>query len=642
MQLKNILLSIILMTLIPASAVSQVNIGGIVNTYTAVTAFGLCANSITVADASGFSVGNTVIVIQMQGAVIDETNTAGFGTVSNYQSAGLWEKATIAAINSNEVSFSKNLLNTYQLSGKVQMVSLPVYSNAIVTSVLTGTAWNGSTGGIVALETSGSLTLNSNINAGGIGFNGGPNTQVCPNSCNFTTNETGYYFAAPTYRAAAKGQGVAAIITGKEWGRGAQANGGGGANDHNNGGAGGSNYAAGGTGGNNAEPGAFNCKGNNNGGRPGFAMNYSGLNRLFLGGGGGAGHGNNGNTGSCPGTGASGAGGNGGGIVIIIANSLINNGASINAAGNTGGSGTGDGAGGGGGGGAVFLSVNSFVNNLGIVVNGGTGGNTNNATSNRCYGPGGGGGAGIIISATALPGTVSSSMLGGAAGLITNSTNACNGSSSSAVSGSSTPAVLSGASVPAGTVDPLSGCSVVPVSFRYFKTSIKENTKVLLEWVTNFEQNTSHYIIERSTDAVVYSELASLVAAGNTQTETHYVYTDHNAATGKNYYRIKQVDRDGRFVYTNISVINISRNGYTMSVYPNPMKSGSLLTVEFSKPVKSCQYLLTDMQGRIIAAGRSVTHNQKAQLGIPKLTAGVYVLNLMINEEKYQQKLLLY
>lgn len=641
MQQKNILLTILLFLFAYGSTTGQVNIGGVINTYTAVTAFGVCANNIMVADASGFTPGNAVIIIQMQGAVIDETNTASFGTVSNYQSAGLWEKATIAAVNGNEISFSKNLLNTYQPGGKVQMVSLPVYSDANVTSILTGNPWNGSTGGVIAVETTGTLTLNSNINGSGIGFTGGPNTQVCPNSCNFTTNETGYYYASPTNRAAAKGQGIAEIITGKEWGRGAQANGGGGANDHNNGGGGGANYAAGGMGGNNAEPGAFNCKGNNNGGRPGIVLNYSSLNKLFLGGGGGAGHGNNGNTGGCPGTGASGTGGNGGGIVIIIANSLVNNGATINAAGNSGGLSTGDGAGGGGAGGAVFLSVSSFTNNLTVDVRGGAGGNSNNAFSNRCYGPGGGGGAGIVIGTNSLPATVSSLMTGGIAGVITNSTNACNGTNSNAVAGSNSTSVLN-ASVPEGTVDPLSGCSVVPVSFLYFKTSLKQNTKVLLEWATSFEQNTSHYIIERSFNNVLYREITRMPASGNSQTETRYSFIDNNTTTGNNYYRIKQVDRTGKFVYTKISVISISRSGYIRAVYPNPVKSGNLVTIDFSKPVKSYQYRVTDMQGRIIAQGQSVAQNQKSQFSIPTLTTGIYSLNLIINEEQYQQKLMIY
>src|SRR5687768_15073731 len=77
------------------------SIGGTINTYTAVTFPGPCPNKLTVADGTGFTAGNTVIIIQMQGAVIDETNTAAFGTITSYNSAGLWEKAVISSVAGN-------------------------------------------------------------------------------------------------------------------------------------------------------------------------------------------------------------------------------------------------------------------------------------------------------------------------------------------------------------------------------------------------------------------------------------------------------------------------------------------------------------------------------------------------------------
>jgi hypothetical protein len=637
-------LYVLILCVISLSSWCQTNIGGTINSYTAVTGFSACTNKVTVADATGLMAGNHVIIIQMQGATIDETNTASFGTVSAYNSAGRWEKAVIAFVVGNEITFTKNLLNTYQLAGKVQVVSMPVYASATVTSTLTGSAWNGTTGGVIAMETPGDLTLNSDIDATGIGFRGGANTQVCPNNCNWFTTENAYYFATGNYRGAFKGEGIAAAIANKELGRGAQANGGGGGNDHNNGGAGGGNYVAGGQGGNNAEPGTFNCKGNNNYGRPGIAMNYTGLNKLYFGGGGGAGHGNNSLIGGCSGGGNSGAGGNGGGIVIIIAATITNNGATIRAAGSAGQIGNADAGGGGGAGGVVFLSASSYINNMTIDVRGGAGGNTTNFTGNRCFGPGGGGGAGIVMSTTALPVNVTTQMTGGAPGIVTESVNACNGTSNSAAAGVNTSAILSGASIIQGTVNPAFGCiNNLPVTFVYFRGKLNENKQVLLEWATSFEQNALYYAIERSTNAVQYEEIGRVDAIGNTNNLTKYSFTDATPYAGKNYYRLKQVDWDGTAKYTSVIMVEWVIDKLIKAIYPNPVVNGTLLTLEIGDKVKNYHCMLTDMTGRVVwMQNKSSIAGSVEKIMLPELSTGVYLLTITSNGTKQVEKMQVY
>jgi hypothetical protein len=101
-------------------------ISGVINIYTPVLSQGPCANVITVASSAGFNVGDTVLIIQMQGATIDQTNTASFGNISSYNSAGLFEKAEILSISGGTVYFTQDLIYTYNFTGKVQMISVPV------------------------------------------------------------------------------------------------------------------------------------------------------------------------------------------------------------------------------------------------------------------------------------------------------------------------------------------------------------------------------------------------------------------------------------------------------------------------------------------------------------------------------------
>src|SRR5438876_49316 len=72
---------------------AQVSIGNIINTYTPVIALDqtACQNKVTVEDPSTLNPGDTVLIIQMKGAVIDSTNTANFGTITDYKNAGNYE-----------------------------------------------------------------------------------------------------------------------------------------------------------------------------------------------------------------------------------------------------------------------------------------------------------------------------------------------------------------------------------------------------------------------------------------------------------------------------------------------------------------------------------------------------------------------
>ncbi len=404
---------------------NQVAIGGVINSYAAITNISEeigCSSILMVDDASGFNVGDLAMVIQMQGATMNESNSAAFGDITNLNSAGLYEKVTVEAISANQITIS-GLIHTYQVSGKVQIVSIPQYEDTEVTSEITPMPWNGSKGGVIAMEVTGTLTLMADINASASGFRGGIRSN--PNSeCGTFNNSPNYSYPSSSWEAEAKGEGIVATTIGKEHGKGAQANGGGGGNDHNSGGGGGAGFSVGGNGGANDEPGIFTCSGNNPG-LGGKSLSFSDP-RLFLGGGGGAGHDNN-DAGS--------DGGTGGGIIYIKANIVLGNSNKISAKGEdifvTAGM---DGGGGGGGGGTILLDISSSNGDLNISTNGGKGSDTNNLNQERCMGPGGGGGGGVIYT-DLTSGSLNTSIEGGSPGIVTNSSDGCNGSTNGAQTG---------------------------------------------------------------------------------------------------------------------------------------------------------------------------------------------------------------
>ncbi|MFN6946295.1 MAG: T9SS type A sorting domain-containing protein [Cytophagaceae bacterium] len=400
----------------------------------------------TLANPGPFNVGEKVLVIQMQGAVVNtaaaaiETGGANdnvFGSITDYNGAGNYEYAIIATKAGNQVTFSQNLVNQYNVNGSVQLVTVPQFGNYTLAGALQGTPWNPATrtGGVLVFEVLGTMTLNGGtISMNGRGFIGGGNTPGPGAPMTGTALNTGvqacgmgrYSSATGIPSTARRGEGIAADPN-HGFGRGALANGGGSGAGHNSGAGGGSNVCAGGRGGHEFSPcyttGAtpyfqgYNAIYNGGpaagqisrmfgiGGYPLAATN----NRIFMGGGGGAGNGDD--------THAT-AGGNGGGIIIITAQTIAGTGGIISSNGQVGYrngvapyTGTADATGGGGAGGSIVLDVETYsITSLALSARGGKGGD--NYQDATCHGNGGGGGGGLVRSKGLSP-NVTVTALGG-------------------------------------------------------------------------------------------------------------------------------------------------------------------------------------------------------------------------------------
>src|ERR1041385_4876787 len=174
--------------------IAQTNIGGVINTYAKVTALpGNCScpstncASATVVSAAGFAANDFVMLLQMKGARADSSNTSSHGNILNLYDAGNYEFDTIASVSGSTITFKVPLKQTYFTnatyadSAYVQLIKVPVYTgNVNVTSTLTPQSWNASTGtgGVLAFVVNGTLTLQANISADGMGFQPAPHTQV--------------------------------------------------------------------------------------------------------------------------------------------------------------------------------------------------------------------------------------------------------------------------------------------------------------------------------------------------------------------------------------------------------------------------------------------------------------------------------
>lgn len=497
--------------------------GTVLNAYTDVTSnITAGATSLTVTSntltngpvlTSALAPGDLILIIQMQGAemnintyfitnwpgvnytISNEAGIAGdhsshrpeWGDVTYYFNSGKYEYAEVLSVaGANTINVRCALKHSYTSSGHVQVVRVPRLGNLTLNanSSIVPTYWNGTIGGIVALEVNGTLNFgaSSKISTSGYGFRGGvtDNTSGGPASTPTQIGKPAYAATAPG-EGAEKGEGIGGFA-GLEYttlysryGCGAPANGGGGGNYKNSGGGGGCNIgtgvytgkgvpnpsyntfwlleslttasSGGGRGGYsgvkptspNSDPDESSYGPNTSiwqgdyrrteGGFGGHPLTYD-ATRAFMGGGGGAGEMDENQGGS---------GGNGGGIVFLQSYGSITGTGTIEANGadgqNSNPNGTPptlfsptapkkgmDGAGGAGGGGSIIISNGSAIpNTVTLTANGGKGGN--NALwflSGSVEADGPGGGGGGGMIAF-TSGTPAQSVQGGLGGIVTTS-----------------------------------------------------------------------------------------------------------------------------------------------------------------------------------------------------------------------------
>lgn len=162
----------------------------------------------------------------------------------------------------------------------------------------------------------------------------------------------------------------------------------------------------------------------------------------------------------------------------------------------------------------------------------------------------------------------------------------------------------------------------LPVRLLSFDVHESENDAVL-QWRTAQETGASHFDIERSTDAITFETLGQVQAVGSSNEQQHYSFTDSriNELDGTVYYRLRMVDTDGTFALSRIQAL-ASRG--PVRIYPNPVKKGSILTVEARNRIS--ELVVRDISGNNIAVQNRVRADNKAELILSNLRQGVYIL----------------
>jgi len=192
---------------------------------------------------------------------------------------------------------------------------------------------------------------------------------------------------------------------------------------------------------------------------------------------------------------------------------------------------------------------------------------------------------------------------------------------------------------------------VLPIELSAFTAQSLNTMDAQLKWTTASEINSSHFDIERSIQGISWKKIGIVAAAGNSQSNQYYSLIDKNVfdlkepSTTNFYYRLKMVDIDGYFEYSDVRQVKFESRGlFVGDPFPNPIGLGNS-SVQLSVTVEgetNLRIVVYDNQGRIVSTNASPLHigSNILSIGTGTLPWGVYRIKLtMGNGESFVREL---
>jgi hypothetical protein len=190
----------------------------------------------------------------------------------------------------------------------------------------------------------------------------------------------------------------------------------------------------------------------------------------------------------------------------------------------------------------------------------------------------------------------------------------------------------------------ISWTSILPVKLVSFSASLNGN-KVGLQWTTATEENLSHFVVEKSLDGTNFSDAGIVFANGNSTSLISYNFVDNDINSSQKsviYYRLRSVDNDGKYSYSETRIIRISTNdaqAVAITAYPNPAISSVNVTIPANWQNKKVSYELFANNGQVIYKNDVGAAGQTEAINVSKLAPGFYFLRVSCEGSVAQQKI---
>lgn len=183
----------------------------------------------------------------------------------------------------------------------------------------------------------------------------------------------------------------------------------------------------------------------------------------------------------------------------------------------------------------------------------------------------------------------------------------------------------------------------LPIELLSFTASMKGQTAVL-EWTTNLEIQSDHYVLERSIDGFTYERFGKVEAAGYSDSPSHYRFDDQQAGhLGQQvlYYRLRQYDQDGAFSISPVVQLQVEQVAKSSStLFPNPASTEAFLRYQLREHT-TASWSLTTVDGKTIRQGLLTKTNGLLRIPVRQLAEGAYIVVLSTEAGSEAHRLLI-
>lgn len=173
----------------------------------------------------------------------------------------------------------------------------------------------------------------------------------------------------------------------------------------------------------------------------------------------------------------------------------------------------------------------------------------------------------------------------------------------------------------------------LPVSMTMFE-AVKGKNEVNLIWQTVSETNNKVFEIEKSTDGENFTTIKTVAGAGNSTSTIDYKTEDFHPVNGYNYYRLKQIDFDGQYEYSKVSVVDFKLSN--IYLFPNMLDQGEIFNL--NGVMENASVMIYSINGQLVDSMTLGNENNAIQADYPK---GIYIIKLIEGERETNKKLVI-
>lgn len=181
--------------------------------------------------------------------------------------------------------------------------------------------------------------------------------------------------------------------------------------------------------------------------------------------------------------------------------------------------------------------------------------------------------------------------------------------------------------------DPNSNCTI---------TAVPEANTVNLHWSTSSETNSDYFIVQRSSDGILFDDVMQELAAGNSSSVSNYSITDYRPHPGTSFYRVVEVDVDGNITRTVSTVVNFEMDFY-FSIYPGSSDNSFNVSIS-GKPDKEVLLVVIGMDGKEYYSKVIMQRSVDELLAIEpegRIPQGIYTVVASSNNSIFSKKIMI-